>query len=140
MTTEPECITGHGIRVALQSISHVRLFVAPWNTGGPQSSCRGDSHRTERKGPGARVPQARAPSLPLTDDKTVVLGVRKENKRRETGVEAPKVLFGLMGSAEQDVCVAVAVFMLRSWSTFRVNELFPAEGSRNWCGWLGTEG
>ena len=29
--------------------------------------------------------------------------------------------------------------MLRSWSTFRVSELSPAEGSGNWCGCLGTE-
>ena len=35
--------------------------------------------------------------------------------------------------------MAVAVFMLRSWRALLVNELFPAEGSRNWYGWLGTE-
>ena len=41
------------------------------------------------------MPQARASSLPLTDEETVALGIRKESKRRETGLEAPKVLFGL---------------------------------------------
>ena len=43
------------------------------------------------------MPQARASSLPLTDEETVALGIRKENKRRETGVEAPEVLSGLSG-------------------------------------------
>lgn len=37
-------------------------------------------------------------------------------------------MFGLVGSGEQDVYVAAAVFMLRSWSTLRVSELSPAEG------------